>query len=346
MRKNFIISAVLLAAMLTGVSRADTLQLQDNAPDRYVVVKGDTLWDISGRFLKTPWRWPEIWRMNKEEIKNPHWIYPGDVIVLDRNAEGGPRLRMARDLTDSRYGPRVRVTPLDRVAVPALPMSVVGPYLTRPLVINENELESSPRIVAGPDDRVVMTTGDRIYAAGLDRAGAKPRTAWHVYRPGKALVDPDLPKGQNVLGYEATYLGDVEVLKVEEVSTLKVGRVAQEIMAGDRLVPAVDDGGHSFVPHGPKQQVRGRVIGSWQEVNESGQFYVVSLNRGARDGLERGHVLQVYQAGRPIAGEKNLQTPAEQYADLLVFRVFDKVAYGLIAQSSRPVHLGDEVREP
>ena len=352
MRKSFIISALLFTGLFSFSVRADTLQLQQDAPDRYVVVKGDTLWDISGRFLKTPWRWPEIWNLNQDQIKNPHWIYPGDVIVLDRDAAGNPRLRLLQqtDLANSRLGPRARMTPLNKIAIPALPLSVVGPFLAKPLVIDEGQLAKSPRLVAGPDSRVMMTTGDKTYAVGLDKVGAMAGSRWQIYRPGKPLPDPESKDGKGILGVEAIYVGDAEVLRVDDVSTLKVTGSVQEILVGDRLVAADDSDPHSYLPHAPKGEVRGTVISSFNGVDESGQYYIVTINRGLKNGLERGHVLQVYRHGRPVAKESKDEasrlTPAEQYADLMLFRVFDRVSYGLIMRSADSVHIGDEVREP
>lgn len=354
MRKSFIISALLFAGLFSFSVRADTLQLQHDAPDRYVVVKGDTLWDISGRFLKTPWRWPEIWRLNQDEIKNPHWIYPGDVIVLDKDAYGNPTLRLlsqtGSNLNSSRHGPRARMTPLDKVAIPALPLSVVGPFLSKPLVVEEGQMKKAPRVVAGPDSRVFISPGDKAYVVGLNGIGALAGSKWQVYRPGKALLDPESKDGKGVLGYEAVYIGDMEALRIEDVSTLKVTSAVKEIVTGDRLIPADESAPHTYLPHAPKNQVRGQVISSFNGVSESGQYYIVTINRGTSNGLERGHVLQVYRQGRIVEKEDKTEptrrTPAEQYADLMLFRVFDRVSYGLIMRSAEAVHIGDEVREP
>lgn len=355
MRKSIIISALLLGGLFSLSAQADTLQMQQNAPDRYVVVKGDTLWDISARFLKTPWKWPEIWNMNKEEIKNPHWIYPGDVIVLDHDAAGNPSLRIlpqesGSDLAGSKLAPRIRVTPLDKAPISALPLSVIGPFLSKPLVIEPGQLAKSPRLVAGPDGRVIISSGDKAYAVGFDRIGATPGSKWQVYRPGKNLPDPESKDGKGSLGVEAVYLGDAELLKVDDVSTLKIAGAVQEVLVGDRLVPLDDSSPHSYLPHSPKHDVRGVIISSFNGVEESGQYYVVVINRGSKDGLERGHVLQAYKQGRATAKEDpkepNRVTPAEQYADLMLFRVFDRVSYALIMRAEDSVHVGDVVRQP
>ena len=360
MRKGFIISALLLAALFPSLAGADTPQLQDNAPDRYVVVAGDTLWDISAHFLKSPWRWPELWHMNQDEIKNPHWIYPGDVIVLDRSG-AEPRMKLLHGVQALNGGnasapvggklvPHIRYTPIDKVAIPALPMSTIGPFLSKPLVVEKDAMEKAPRVAAGPDNRVIISVSDKFYATGLDTVGARPASRWHVYRPGKALPDPDSPDKKTILGYEAVYLGDVEILTVAQVSTGRVLTAVQEIMPGDRLVAAEDVDYQSYVPHAPKGKIRGKIISSYNGVNESGQYFIVVIDRGARDGLDRGDVLTIERAGHALPkvhrDDATLVTPPEEYGSLMLFRIFDKVSYGLVMQTSQSVYLYDEVHEP
>ncbi|MEO7762588.1 MAG: LysM domain-containing protein, partial [Casimicrobiaceae bacterium] len=210
------------------------LQLADSAPARYEVKKGDTLWGIAARFLKSPWRWPEIWRMNKDQIRNPHWIHPGDVLVLGTGADGQPQLSMAKPAEEGRpsvrLSPSVRTTPIDTAAIPAISPAVIDPFLTRPLIVGADGLDSAPRIVGGPDTRVVLAAGYKIYALGLKEADGK---SWQIYRPGRALTSPGK---KDVLGYEAEYLGDATVDKFGEVSTLVISRSTKEIVVGDKLV--------------------------------------------------------------------------------------------------------------
>ncbi|MGE5027376.1 MAG: LysM peptidoglycan-binding domain-containing protein, partial [Betaproteobacteria bacterium] len=181
------ILALILLFGLSSLSFATTIALQDNPPDRYVVVKGDTLWSIAGKFLKEPWRWPEIWKMNKEQIKNPHWIYPGDMIVLDTSG-GSPELRLVKGLETVKLSPHIRVEPADTRAIPSIPQTTIGPFLSKPLVIEQGALENAPYIIGTEESRVILGAGNSAYVQSI-KEGAPTR--WHIYRPGKALVDPD-----------------------------------------------------------------------------------------------------------------------------------------------------------
>lgn len=276
-----------------AVFAEEAAQVKEDAPDRYVVVKGDTLWAISGKFLKDPWRWPEIWKLNKEEIKNPHLIYPGDVVVLDR-ANGQLRLvkntkYQGRDF--EKRAPQTRVETTERAAIPVISPADIGPFLSQPLVIEKDGLKSAPRILASEENRVAIGAGNRAYVEGLTEGGPKQ---WHIFRPGKALIDPDT---QAILGYEAIYLGDARVLKYGETSTIEVIKSVQEILRDDRLVAATNVDLANIVPHSPSNDLRGRIISSYGGVAEGGRGSIVSLNRGAKDGLETGHVLALYRFG-------------------------------------------------
>ncbi|MDP1681526.1 MAG: LysM peptidoglycan-binding domain-containing protein [Burkholderiales bacterium] len=284
-----------------AVFAEEAAQVKEDAPDRYVVVKGDTLWAISGKFLKDPWRWPEIWKLNKEEIKNPHLIYPGDVVVLDR-ANGELRLvknakYQGRDF--EKRSPQTRVEPTDRAAIPVISPADIGPFLSQPLVIEKDGLESAPRILANEENRVVIGSGNRAYVEGLKEGGPKQ---WHIFRPGKALIDPDT---QVILGYEAIYLGDARVLKYGEAATIEIIKSVQEILRDDRLVAATNVELANIVPHAPSKDLRGRIISSYGGVAETGRGSIVSLNRGTKDGLETGHVLALYRFGQEITLPKD-----------------------------------------
>lgn len=298
-----LITTTLLAASaaLSLHAFAEDIKLQDNVPDRYTVVKGDTLWDISGRFLKEPWRWPDIWKMNRAQIKNPNLIYPGDVIVLDRSGKT-PVLRLLRDAKISsgglpvvKLGPRVRTEASDREAVPAISPSAIGPFLTKPLVVEENQLDGAPTIVASDDERVVMGTGDTAYVEGLEKAQGP---FWQIYRPGKALVDPETKK---VLGYEARYLGDAKVVSFGSPATITITKSVEEIGPGDKLIPAPRETNFSdYVPHSPNTPIKGQIISAEGAVAGVGQYAVIGINRGNKEGVERGDVLAIFHRGQVV----------------------------------------------
>lgn len=346
------ITAMLISWAATGFSAE--IELKDSPPERYTVVKGDTLWDISGRFLKKPWRWPEIWQMNQDEIKNPHLIYPGDVIVLDLSG-ASPQLKLLARGKGGRetvkLSPSARSEDLSTKAIPAIPPAAIEPFLSKPLVIEQNGLANAPRIIATQEDRVSLGAGNTAYVTGLT---SDKGNRWQIYRPGKALVDPD---NKQVLGYEAIYLGEARVLAFAEVSTIEIEKSTQEINRGDRLVVAPNPAFPTYVPHAPEQEVRGRIIAAYDGVAEVGQNAIVTLNRGTLDGLETGHVLSILRTGNVVRsgkgyGEsaKNLKTavrlPDERYGVAFVFRTFDRVSYALVMEIDRPVQVLDLVQNP
>lgn len=340
------ILALILLFGLSSLSSAADIALQDNPPDRYVVVKGDTLWGIAGKFLKEPWRWPEIWKMNKQQIKNPHWIYPGDMIVLDTSG-GSPELRLVKGLETVKVSPRVRVEPIEASAIPSIPQTAIGPFLSKPLVIEEGELEKAPYIIGTEESRVVLGAGNSAYVQAI-KEGEPLR--WHIYRPGKALVDPD---SGTTLGYEAVYLGDAKITRFGEPATIEIVKSTQEINIGDRLVEAQEGVVNAYAPHAPEKVINGRIASAYGGVAEVGSGAIVTLNRGGRDGLEIGHVLAIYRHGRNVTPNENdkaspetVKLPDERYGLVFVFRVFDKVSYALVMQTSRPVHVLDDVRTP
>ncbi len=276
----------------TKVTQAD---LQPDAPDQYTVVKGDTLWGIAGRFLKDPYKWPQIWQMNQDQIKNPHRIYPGDVIRLDRS---GPSLSLAGGQAEAaanlvKVEPRVRVEPL-QAAIPTIPGNAIGPFLSQPLVIEEGGLDNSPTILATAESRVIVGAGDTAYA---DRIGSSDGINWQVFRPGAALRDPD---SGEILGYEAKYLGDARVRRYGHPTTLEITKARQEINRGDRLAPARETSFPSYTPRAPEKLIQGSIVSVDGGVSELGQYQIVALNRGARDGLQVGHVLASYHRGATV----------------------------------------------
>lgn len=287
---------VTLALLLAAPALADSLKLQDNAPDQYVVVKGDTLWDISGRFLKDPWHWPQIWNMNREEIKNPHWIYPGDMIVLDRSGKE-PRLSLVKGgdngMRTIKLSPGVRATDIGDEAIPAIPIRVIHPFLSQPRVVPKGALDDAPFILGTNAERVILGSGDEAFATG-GKAGV---TRWNVLRPGKVLKDPETGE---VLGYEVEYLGDARTLVEGAPQKIRITQSAQEILPKDKLVEASDSTTFEYLPRAPENQISGRIISAYGGLSDSGRYQTVVINRGSNDGLEPGHVLSVFREGKAV----------------------------------------------
>lgn len=332
----------------------EQLILQDDIPARYVVVKGDTLWGISSRFLKNPWKWPDLWGVNKDVVRNPHWIYPGDVLILDLTGatprlrlEGAPDGGLSRwygyELQVSNLTPQMRSQTIAPLAIPTIPAKAIDPFLVRPLVVNPSQVAGAPKIVANVDKRVVISAGDTAYVMGLEQ---KKGERWQVYRKGRVFQDPDT---KDVLGFEAVYLGDANVTGFGEISTIQVVSAVQEIATGDRLTVAPPLQSAPYVPHAPSRPVSGRIIaGSDETVSEMGTYSVVILNRGARDGLEVGNVLGLYRSEGNItlSADAVLPLPEQRYGLMMVFRVFERMSYALILTSNRPANVRDSFRNP
>ncbi|HEX7044916.1 MAG TPA: LysM domain-containing protein [Burkholderiales bacterium] len=337
---------------------ADDVQLRPDRPERYTVVRGDTLWDIAARFLQSPWHWPRVWKIN-EAIKNPHLIYPGDVIVL-RYVDGAPALTLLRseklspgDATDAvaapstgrtaKLLPRVHSEPLEQ-AIPTIPPDAIAPFLTEPRVVEEDELEEAGYVTVGLDNRIALGTRSEFYARGIDDTGAE---YFQIFRPGQALKHPETGE---LLAYEALYLGDAQLLAKGDPAKLVVTSSKQEILPADRLLAAPRNAVLPYYfPHAPGKTVRGYIIAALNAVAEIGTHTVVTISLGARDGIEEGHVLRVmYRQGQhrdPVTGGR-YELPEEEAGLLLVFRTFDKVAYGIILNATRPINLLDSVVTP
>lgn len=328
MRKSMI--PLLWLALLPGMAHADELALRADAPERYVVKRGDTLWSISARYLASPWRWPTLWGMNREQVRNPHWIYPGDTLVLDRN---NGRLRLERGVV--RLSPQARPEPLNG-AISSLAASALKPFLKRPLVLEEATFNKAPKILAGPDERVVFSTGDRIYSQALPAGGS-----WQIFRPGRPLRDPHT---RELLGYEAIYGGDAQVEELgQDSATLRMQNSVEEVITGDRLIKYQVEELSNYVPHEAGPELQGEVLSVAGGVAEAGQLYNVAINRGKRDGVEAGHVFGVYKRPRVI---DKTELPSESAGRVFIYRVFDKIAYGLTLDSRLPINVGDKVAQP
>lgn len=332
-----------VATLLSGVAAAQPARLADDAPDTYTVVRGDTLWGISGRFLEQPWRWPEVWRLNRDQIRNPHLIYPGQVIFLDRS---GPWLSIGRPIGtgEQRLSPRVYSEPLD-TAIPSIPVQAIEPFLSRPLIVDDAQLAGAGTIIATETSRVFMGNGDTVFAKDID----PNHDVWHIFRPTRPVVDPVT---NELLGHEAHYLGTARVSEHGVPATLQIQSAVEEIGTGDRLVrdglPAV----FAYVPRAPEADIDGRLIGIYRGVVETGRHHVVTLNVGAREGLEAGHVLALFRNRGSVVYRddggvaETFDLPDHRYGLAFVFRVFDRVAYALIMDTDGPVTIGDSVRRP
>ena len=337
-----------------GVPLAD---LAPNAPDSHTVQRGDTLWGISTLFLKNAWRWPELWGMNLQQIRNPHLIYPGQVLVLERK-DGRATLRVGQESGipsgTVRLSPRVRSELLDNGAIAAIPLNLIGPFLTEAVVFDGNALDAAPRIVATQEGRVMLSRGETAYVRG-DLAGAHD---FRVFRELKALRDPET---KEVLGYEGRYVGTAAYERGADAppsaagllvpATFRITSTRLEAVVGDRLSPVPQQELVAYVPHAPATPIDGRIVSIYGEGLRAGQNQVVALNRGRRDGLERGHVLALWRSGAeavdPTGGSKvRMRLPDERHGILFVFRTFERVSYALILSVQDPVRAGDRFSQP
>lgn len=344
MQKLIITAFIGMHFIFASPIKAENIILRSDAPEHHTVVPGDTLWGIAARFLKDPWRWPEVWNINRDQVKNPHKIYPGETIVLERLPDG-PRLRLSRsegDLRTVKLSPRIRVENDNNLPIPGISRTVIEPFLSQPLIIEKDGLANAPYILGSSDGRVILSTGNTAYVTGLPPNQGR---AWQIFRPGKPLLDPD--KTNLILGYEAVYLGNVTTETFAETSTVTITRAKEEILKGDRLVAAPDIIFDNYMPHAPNFSVNGRIISVYGGVTEIGKDAIVTLNRGAEDGLEMGHVLAVYRRSqaRSLKGDM-IQLPDERTGLVFVFRVFEKISYALVVQSTLSIKVLDAVKTP
>jgi nucleoid-associated protein YgaU len=351
-------------------------ELAPNAPEEYTVKRGDTLWAISGMYLKRPWRWPELWGMNMEEVRNPHLIYPGQQLVLEKSG-GMARLRMRQQADGEppsetiRVSPRTRIQPLADSVVPTLQMHLIEPFLAEPVIIDEAQLLQAPRIVAAPETRVLITRGDRAYARGLAATPLMQRVPgraddYRVFRNAKALKDPVT---QALLGYEAEYLGKASLVRSQGTemvrtssgseqsmvvpATIDIVSAKSEMRVGDRLLPEPPRQFVSYAPHAPSGPVNGTIVSVYGDaVGIAGQNQVVVINKGTADGIEMGHVFAILKDGGQRLdvsqpGERStIKIPDERNGLLMVFRPFEKLSYALILEINDTVKVGDRIVNP
>lgn len=376
------IASLALAAMLLPlVVAAETIELKPDHPDRYVVQKGDTLWDISAKFLKQPWLWPEIWEVNPQ-IENPHLIFPGDEVYL-RFVDGQPVVSVRRGEPGEAPGEEAAGTVRRRLpggtdklspaireseiaeAIPTIPIDIIQQFLQRPRLVTEDEMRDAPYVVSVGTEALIGKPGEKIYVRGINGEAA-PR--YTIYRKGQEYVDPD--RDDEVLGFEAIHIADAVTEDSSDPATMMVTSAQRELLNGDRLLPVVEEEVFTaFMPRAPEADVSGQIISVFEGVSQIGQYQVVVLNLGLENGIEVGHVMAVYQRGETIedpfarkkvaeiadsragiqtikAGVEKVTLPDERAGIVMVFRTFGRLSYALVMEATRAIHVHDRVRKP
>jgi hypothetical protein len=352
-------------------------ELSPNAPDSYTIKRGDTLWAISGVFLKTPWRWPELWGMNRQDIQNPHRIYPGQVLYLIKSGDRAllsTRPAGAGDMSTVRVTPRTRYESLSESAIPPVSLQAIEAFLTEPMIVDEATFSLAPRIVATQENRVLVTRGDRAYARALygDGEQGEPLRVvdgksidYRVFRNATPLRDPTT---NEVLGYEAQYVGKAQLVSgetqrpaadgngkalVEIVpATIDIISAKEEMRIGDRLLPEPERELGNYVPRAPESAQSGQIVSVYgNAVRYAAQNQVVTINRGRAHGVERGHVLALQRDNSLVTDTTDqtrpqLRLPGERNGLMMVFRTFDKVSYALVLQITDGVKVGDRFINP
>jgi hypothetical protein len=340
--------------------RSTSVPLAPDAPSSYSVQRGDTLWGIASKFLSQPWYWPEIWYLNPD-IKNPHRIYPGDTLRLVYDADGKPQIRVERG-NEVHLSPQVRALPLSE-AIPAIPFEIVAAFMSKPSVIPKEESDKLPYIVAIGNNQIEAGMDDVLYARGVK--DAEPGVRFNVVHIGDELKDPETHK---FLGYEGIYAGRARLERAatgsgkNDLAKLVLTESARETLTGDRLVRDALDVPLDFIPHAPARPVSGQLMAVIGGTNVIGQYQVVVVNRGSRDGLEPGVVLGVWKNGESVKDRgpgglttsnqfkepfaKNVQLPRELAGNFMVFKAYERLSYGLIMSASSDMHVGDLVRNP
>ena len=340
--RSLSICLLLLSLLFSGWLQA-AVELNEDVPETYIVKKGDTLWGISGMYLKKPWLWPELWDANPQ-IDNPHLIFPGDELYLVW-IDGQPRLRLRRG-RDVKLTPNMRVRPLD-LAIPVIPLDQIGPWLVRNRVMNADEINQSAYIVAGDERRLISGPGDRIFGRGPFPDGER---AYGIYRVGQNYLDPVT---QEFLGYQVQDVGSAKMQSSnrDDVTVLDITRITEEVLIGDRLLPLEERILDStFHPRAPDQEIVGGVMIAVEGgLTQIGEMSVVVINRGKRDGLQIGNVLAVYQAGKNVfdkVAQSNVILPDTRVGLAMVYESFEKVSYAIVLRTSRPLQVFDLVKNP
>ena len=351
---------------------AEEIQINPTHPDQYTVVKGDTLWDISGKFLNHPWQWPELWSSNSQ-IKNPHLIYPGDTIYFSI-VNGKPQLNLTRNeqqiyppaystcvlseedvkngrthftvSEDGKLMPCIRETVIKQ-AIELIPRESIAQFLTSPKVVRENELNNAPYVLDIAGEHLVAGEGDRLYVRSISQSDSPFYT---VYRAGKTYTSPE---SGEILGYEAKYIADITLQQAGDPATLFINKSSSEIRKGDRVMPKTDDEVTlDYFPRPPEKSITGSIISVLGGVSQIGLYDVVVLDKGTKDGILTGHELAIYHKGKsindPFSPIKNdvVKLPDEIAGSLMVFRPFERVSYALVMKATQAIHILDKVKTP
>lgn len=343
-------------AAATQVSSTQDL-LRPDAPKQYTVKRGDTLWGIAGLFLKDPWTWPEIWYVNPD-IKNPHLIYPGDVLTVAHGADGQPRITLSQ-ASGLRLHPELHADPLD-TAVPTIPYASVAAFLTRPSLVAKEEIKNAPYVLGFDDEHQEGGTDYIVYARGLKDAPVGAR--YSVVHVGQPIVDPENGK---TLGYVGIYTGTAVVQRPDKITKTLMVDSARETLSGDPLVPDSATTPLNFIPHAPSHPLNGQIIammdGTGDGTEAIGQYDIVVINRGGRDGVGPGTVLAIDERGyltddrgvnmsdqlqREFHLAKNVRLPGERAGTLLVFKSYDRMSYALVVGASRQMRVRDVIHNP
>ncbi len=369
------LTGLIVSLLISTSVWADEVKINPSHPEQYTVVKGDTLWDISGKFLTHPWQWPELWSRNSQ-IKDPHLIYPGDTLYFSI-VDGKPQLSLSRsDLPqpqsqanpntpcvlreeDFKHGrkdfavseegkllPCIRETELKQ-AIKLIPTETIASFLSSPKVVDENELGNAPYIVDFAGEHVIAGTGDRVYVRSITE---QRNLSYTIYRPGSAYISPE---SGETLGYEAQYIADASLQQPGDPATLAITKSAREIRIGDRIMPNADqDIALNYFPRPPEQSIKGSIISVLGGVSQIGRYNVVVIDKGTADGILTGHELDIYQRGKvtrdaysPVKNDL-VNLPDEVAGTLMVFRPFERVSYALVMKATQALHVLDKVKTP
>lgn len=342
------IIGLLMLLLGSAPAMADTVALNPKHPDRYVVTKGDTLWDISARFLRDPWRWPDVWGSNRQ-ISNPHLIYPGDVISLTWR-DGKPQLNVSRsDGPYTRLSPQARASSLETnpLAVPVIPRDAIQPFLDKSFIISELERTKAPYVVAIEEGRVIGGAGHDIFVRNTFQTDTDQ---FVVFQAGDAYASPAKP--DEILGYQAIYAGKAQLTTKGDPATFRLTQTSREVLVGDRLLPDMPQSALSYSPKAPGSQINGYIISVPNGVSRISQYTTVIIDKGHKDGLEPGHVLAVDRSGDTVRDpiiegpNKQVTLPDERAGLMMVYRTFERTSLALIMQAERDIRVNDKIRNP